>query len=219
MKLNKLIADLVNESLEETFGSLVESEAQRQASVGKKLKPFKHRDSAEEDLNDEQDEPVLPADRDEDAEIDATDGAVEMKVLTPEELQELDVETIIEEINKMRSGESLKDADIRAEISSYFDVLSQSERKMLFSFLQGLAQIMSFGAPGTKAARPSIYKLKAEEVVKSTDDQAPEPRSRQEKPSPTSQVKKKDTGPAPIVVGEVADKRSVKRRLRELMKR
>ena len=80
--------------------------------------------------------------------------------------------------------------------------------------------LLEFGAPGTKAARPAVYKLKAEEMV-SQDGKQGSGTKEQGASEKTSSVKKKapEQGPAPIVVGEAADKSSVKRRLKELMRR
>jgi len=221
VSLRSLVERCVNDSLTETLGSLLENEERNQKSTQSKLKPFRHSEGNEDDT-DEQDEPIDPSkkDNEESVSMDAEDGEVELKVLSPEEMSEVDVEAIIDEINKMRSGESLKDQDIREQLASYFDVLNVPERKMLFSYLQGLAQIMSQGASGTDAARPGVYKLKAAEIVQKDDSRSAPPKKKPQTAGSGPQPPPEEpSSPAPIVVGERANKRGVTHRLRELMKR
>ena len=221
INLRSLVERCVHDSLSETIGHLLENEEKAQKDVQSKLKPFRHSEGDEES-SDEQDEPIRPSGEDDEksVEMDAEEGEVELKVLTPEEMSEVDVEAIIDEINKMRSGESLKDQDIREQLASYFDVLNAPERKMLFSYLQGLAQIMSQGASGTDAARPGVYKLKAAEIVQKDDSRSAPPKKRPQAPASGPQPPPEEpSSPAPIVVGERANKYGVKRRLRELMRR
>ena len=217
--LRSLVEQCVSDSLNETIGHLFENEEKVQKDAKSKLKPFKHSEG-EESSSDEQDEPIDPSAKDSDSSVklDSEEGEVELKVLSPEEMSEIDVEAIIGEINKMRSGESLKDQNIREQLASYFDVLNVAERKMLFSYLQGLAQIMSQSASGTDAARPGIYKLKAAEMVQK-DDSSPQQAKKKSKQIGPKPPAEDPSSPAPIVVGERANKRGVKNRLRELMRR
>ena len=219
LSLRSLVEQCVDDSLSETIGHLFENEEKIQKAAKSKLKPFKHSEG-EESSNDEQDEPIDPSSSDDEpsVDLDSEKGEVELKVLSPEEMSEIDVEAIIGEINKMRSGESLKDQDIREQLASYFDVLNVAERKMLFSFIQGLAQIMSQGASGTDAARPGVYKLKAAEMVQK-DDSSPQKAKKKPKQVGPKSPPEDPSSPAPIVVGERANKRGVKNRLRELMRR
>jgi len=61
---------------------------------------------------------------------------------------------IVEKLNTIRSGRSFKDNDILAEMTRYFNDLTEAEREALLAFLTGISQIVTAGIAGDKAAEP-----------------------------------------------------------------
>ena len=68
---------------------------------------------------------------------------------------EITTDAIINKLNSIRSGRSFKDEDIKSSLQSYMDSLEKAEKVALFSFLKGIAQIVSGEVSGEKALEPS----------------------------------------------------------------
>lgn len=64
------------------------------------------------------------------------------------------VDDIVEKLNSIRSGKSLKDEKIAIALNSYFDALKKPEKVALLAFLKGIAQIVTGEIEGSKAADP-----------------------------------------------------------------
>lgn len=97
---------------------------------------------------------------------------------------------ISDQIDTLRSGHSLKDKEIRKQLKDYFDRLSSNEKTALYAFLKGLSKIMATGTDGSEVEAPTDepYDIKMD------------------REKPKAKPSKRDDD-APIVVGEVADKR------------
>ena len=107
---------------------------------------------------------------------------------------------IVDLLNTMRSGKTLKDEQVRKNFQSYFDALSGSERVALFSFSKAIADIIA--GENTEEdikdePQPEDYGV---EISKEE-----EPKKTVKKSSKPSK-EKADAGSAPIVVGESANK-------------
>lgn len=117
---------------------------------------------------------------------------------------------IVDLLNTMRSGKTLKDEQVRKNFQAYFDALSGSERVALFSFCQAMADII--------AGENTLEDIKDEPqpddygVEISKEDQ-PE-KKKVDKPKKSSD--KGNDASAPIVVGESANKSKELKLIRRL---
>jgi len=59
-----------------------------------------------------------------------------------------------QKLNMLRSGRSLRDATIAGEMQEYFNGLSDDERLALWTYLNGLSQILAGSVSGDKATDP-----------------------------------------------------------------
>lgn len=67
----------------------------------------------------------------------------------------VELEDVIDKLNIIRSGKSLKDEDVLASMKKYLDELDAAEKTALFSFLKGISEVMTAGVEGDKAYEPS----------------------------------------------------------------
>lgn len=76
---------------------------------------------------------------------------------TSEKLKKGEVSTddIVDKLNLIRSGKSLKDEDIANKMDEYVQSLTKPEKIALLSFLKGLTQIITGEIPVDSAADPS----------------------------------------------------------------
>ena len=72
----------------------------------------------------------------------------------PETGAEVKITHIFYDINQIRSGRSLKDPDVKANLEDYFDRLSSPERMALSEFLEGLTDVIVKGIPAEEAEDP-----------------------------------------------------------------
>lgn len=79
------------------------------------------------------------------------DGEAEKK------MKEGDITTddIVEKINALRAGHSLKDQDVYADLDKYVTDLDVAEKTSLFAFLKGISEIVSRQKTGDVAVEPS----------------------------------------------------------------
>lgn len=129
---------------------------------------------AEEEV---EDEPV------EDSEKDPMQrpAASERAPKRPETGAEVTLSNILYDINQIRSGRSLRDPDVRGNLSDYFNRLTDPQRIALSEFLQGLTDVIVKGVPAEDAEDPGD-----EVKMKETDAEA-EPKG--EEPSAGSEEK------------------------------
>ena len=73
----------------------------------------------------------------------------------PESGSEVTLSNILYDINQIRSGRSLKDPDVKGNLSDYFERLSNPQRIALSEFLQGLTDVIVKGVPGDDAEDPN----------------------------------------------------------------
>jgi hypothetical protein len=73
----------------------------------------------------------------------------------PETGSEVTLQTILGDINQIRSGKSLKDPEVRGNLDDYFKGLSNPERMALSEFLEGLTDVIVKGMPADQAEDPS----------------------------------------------------------------
>lgn len=68
---------------------------------------------------------------------------------------EVTVEDIVDRLNIIRSGRSLKDDSVSSAMAQYVDSLSSEERVALLAFLKGISQIVTGEIPAEDAVEPS----------------------------------------------------------------
>lgn len=76
-----------------------------------------------------------------------------------EKLKSGDVEPkdIVEKLNSIRSGKSFKDDSVKGSMQQYIESLSSAERVALFSFLKGIAQIVTGEIDAQQAEEPAKH--------------------------------------------------------------
>jgi hypothetical protein len=203
-KLDRFLAGITEESLMETMGWLFEDEQERQASMEDQLKDLDGGKKKKTDEVDEgDDEPKKTA-----TSVDVAEEEAPGVIPDAEEISEAGASEIIDKLNIMRSGKSLKDEEVRKQIEVYVKGLDTGTRQMLFVGLTGLAQVMSGDIDGDSAVNPGDVDLEVKAKRRKKDAEEPD-------------VKKKSNEPeeAPIVVGESARKDTVRQRVLELMRR
>jgi hypothetical protein len=148
----------------------------------------------------------------------------------PEEDQAVDAgvsfDSITRAINNLRSGKSLKNADVKKQASDYYDKLSDSERKALLVFLDSLSEIISGTLQGKDAQDPSEPPVSISfKSDQSSEDQPTEPEEENEESSeaqideePPPESEEEDTTP-PIRVNESQDMEALRKKVRRMMLR
>ena len=125
---------------------------------------------------------------------------------------------VVKNLNKIRSGKSLKDKETKRELNDYLESMSEGERQSLFVFLDGLSQIMAGGVSGEEAPDPGKVGITVNAKTKIA-----EPKDSKKRRMTPSKVAASSSAPsgeaAPIIVGEVADKTKIRIKARRLMKR
>ena len=209
-KIERLIQEAVSDSFRETYHHLLESESEEeiQKSTSKEIEDLKLRASkkkeGEKDLEEEETENpaqkrIVPKEKKEKTSL----GQEEL----PEVIKSSD---IVKVINIIRSGNSLKDKDVKNRFKQYFGTLSGAEKIALKGYLDGLAQVISDGVPGTQAVDPSDPPYNIE---MKTDDKVNQDKTRTKK----SSVEQIPSGEAaPIIVGEEADKSNILKYLKKI---
>ena len=143
-----------------------------------------------------------------DGTLDETDpssdpGATRKPVtVKSDKLPDINVESIIDKLNIIRSGKSLKEKESKNNLKDYFQKLNGAERIALFAFLSGLAKVLG-GEEGQDIKTPHHKPFNVD--------------MEQEKKTKKAVKGSKTTGAedSPIVVGESSNKRRILRKLRD----
>jgi len=135
------------------------------------------------------------------------------KLRTPKRntLEDPTVGSLIDKLNAMRGGKSLKDPGVKKSFTQYFEGLTTSERQSLLVFLTGIAQILAGTEAGAAAIDPGDVGLRVKGDVDKSKEVDPEKKEKK----PTG---REGTAENPIVVGESPDKSRILRALREYRK-
>ena len=174
MKLFKLINETELEKIEQ---ERISSEISSEDAVAKKgAKKSDSSDEAEE-------EDILKGKDEEKGEKEENSYDIPKEV--PANVKFNDV---IKQLNYLRSGSSTKDDEVKKNLLRYFEELSGTDKKELFTLLSGFATILTKSGSAKEAPTPADLK-------------------KSPKSAETGQVKiqKTDSGSAPIVVGESAN--------------
>lgn len=130
------------------------------------------------------------------------------KLKTPKksQLENPQVSLAIDKLNALRGGRSLKDPEVKKSFTQYYESLTVEEKQSLAVFLTAIAGILAGTADGADAIDPGDVGLR----VKDTDKVV--------KKDTTKSKSKVGTEDNPIIVGEVANKKMIKKALREYSK-
>jgi hypothetical protein len=214
-RIRDFISQIVAESIDETFTGLFEDEREKQAVLSKKTSKLpggKKKGDVDEAEDQEDEENSDDEKRISKGTAKTSDTEDKNVVLRPEEVTEVDIYEIIDLLNQMRSGKSLKDEDTRKRVQEYFDGLDPGERQSLLIYVTALTEIMSGGISGKDADDPTDLGVETEPIRKK-EQPTPQQTVAREKTSGSVPKKDEDT---PIVVGEVARKGRIIRRYQEL---
>lgn len=132
--LDSIISDLIAESIKSSLTRRALDEKEKQVVTKKSGK-----DDASGDNNDDK----APS-----ATVKADKEDIEAMKKVP------DYKDIVEKLNTIRSGKSLKDPDIESTFKQYIDSLTDAEKVALFVFLKGVGQILSGEFPADAAIDP-----------------------------------------------------------------
>ena len=221
--LDELIKRATDSALTEVLSPILEDEKKKQKDMSDRLKELEGSDESEE-LEEGEEE----GDEEEASDEEAVDTKIatgkdepeEPKVVVPtaDDVANVDVKQIINMLNMLRSGKSTKDPEIKDQLKGYFDGLDPGERQALFILLSGLSQILAGGVDGSEAPDPSTVgiKISARRATQDMSDKEEKAAKKQASAPQGSEKPKVGSEELPIVVGEVADKRAVKQKLRLL---
>ena len=141
-----------------------------------------------------------------------------------EEEEELDFEkfgvsfdSVIKDINTLRSGRSTKDKDIKDELNTYYDRLDEEERQILHLFLSELSKILQGILDGDDAIDPSEPPYNFNIDTSDEEDTGTAQDANVIKPAQDS-TDQEDTAP-PIKVNEAQNLNEIRTKFRRLMKR
>ena len=120
------------------------------------------------------------------------------------------VQTIVDQLNAIRGGQSFKEQKVMDELTRYFDGLEDGEQEALHAYLKGLAQIVSGQIDAGSAEEPSDHGVATKTTGKVTRTIKPSVTRKQANPANaapqaapiqrTAPTSKEDTSaPAPIV--------------------
>ena len=224
LNLDDLVRKATGTALNELLSPLLEDEKKKQKAMENELSELESDEKKKDEL-DEADDEEDKGDDTEDAlakkvatgKEDSEEEDKEVIVPSPQELAQVKPEQIINLLNMIRSGKSTKDQEVQKSLKSYFEGMDPGERQALFVMMSGLSQILAGGIEGEEAPDPSTVGIKIA-AKRATQDM-----TRAEKKAASNRAKA-DKGEKPrpgdeelpITVGEVADKRLIKRKLRIL---
>jgi len=213
--LKRLLQSIVKESVDFALSSDVlpkQSEEQRQDDLEQKLSALSSTTNNREVIVDEEEAEEPEAEKGEEPKEDE-DQKIDLDI--PAEIKFQDIR---KQIDQIRSGKSLKDAETKLELVDYYDNLDEPERIALYKFLVSISKVLTKDVDGDNI--PSLGQGKGKVVTKGkTKVGAPDPDKKKiaksAERSAKKQKKKVDRTPAkseftvPIKVGESQDKRDV----------
>jgi hypothetical protein len=122
-------------------------------------------------------------------------------------------DSVVQAVNNLRAGKSLRDSDIKQQAQDYYDKLSEAERTTLLVFLKAMSDIIAGQVDGKDAQDPSKPPVSLNITADEEDEpEAEAPEDQVEEPTPEPQQsdaepaaeEEEDTSP-PIRVNESQD--------------
>lgn len=114
------------------------------------------------------------------------------------------LDSVIDKLNIVRGGKSLKDPEVKKSFQNYLGTLNTREKQTMLVFLTAISQILTGKKVGADALDPADVglRIKSTEKIKTSD-------------SPKETTGKSPDSSAPIVVGESQDKSKIARAIAE----
>lgn len=144
----RTLGSILDNVIKESLGRLTEtshelddigiSEKDEQEKTVKSLKP--HQSSKNKERDSEDEEKVSSS--------KSVEGDTDDMKSTPK------VSDVVEKLNTVRSGRSLKDEDVLKRFTDYFESLTDAEKTAMFVYLKGIGQILTGDLPAQQAADP-----------------------------------------------------------------
>ena len=145
---------------------------------------------------------------------DTDDSKTEEEVLGDPEEFGVSFDSVIKDINTLRSGRSTKDKEIKEELLEYYDRLDEDERVILHIFLRELSKILRGAIDGSEALDPSDAPIYADIILGKEGE-----KSQQKTEKPTVQQPPEENDAPPIKVNESQNLQEVRKRFKRLLKR
>ncbi len=212
--IDRLIKRETMKALRETMGGFLDSddqseaERQRQKQQAKAVDNRNLKRGVKQEVEEADEDSASDEESSKDKREDRTGGkgtADSKKLDTPSEkkLKNVTIGSVVDKLNALRGGRSLKDREVQRSFKQYFESLTEKEKQSMLVFLTGIAQILAGTRQGKDAIDPGDVGLRVKgepsgekaEIEAKKDDE-----SKEEK---TSQ---------PIVVGE-----SYRRRMKKVI--
>jgi len=128
-----------------------------------------------------------------------TADSPKLKTPTAQKLEEPNIKSIVDKINVLRGGASLKDPKIKKSFQQYFNGLTRNEREALLVYMTGISQILAGVSQGEEAIDPQDMGLRV-------DDKSEKKVQKISKEIKKSKKSEKKDEEIPIVVGESQNK-------------
>jgi len=220
---------LAEESIKEAQRSISSTDPM-QGQIEKQMKQDKSiYDLSEQDgLPSEEEEATKPTD---DTESVSTDDAEPVEDDSGEGL-EVSLDSVADSIKTLRSGRSVDDREIKAQMRAYFDRLEAPERQALQAFMSAFSKILTNNVTGADAQDPSDPPLNI--AMSGGGAKPPEPKvSAEPEKEPAAAETAEDeeeeeeekagaedtTPPVPITPGGPQRVAEIRRRVQKLMSR
>ena len=208
-ELESLLATLVPEAIKEAMDDTGTLERQRQKKMVSKVSELETPDKKQE-MEEAEDEEA----EEETVEKEEVEVAADVEKPSERKVAHATTADIFKTLNVMRSGRSLKDPEVKNALKTYIEQLTTGEQQSLYAFLSGLAEMMVGGESGAVATDPGQAGIKVKPTEKAEDEEEVEIDIKKT----VVKDEEEETVATPIVVGEVADKSSIRQRIRELWK-
>ena len=205
-ELAMIVESATTESVREVFGTLFEEdERARQKNMVTRVK----------ELSGNKANGTVDEADDDDKSTDKKSSEEKKGVIKPteDEVVEADFQAVVDKVNILRSGKSLKDEDVRVALNDYFDQLQPGEQQALYVFLNSMSQIVSGGANEDEVVDPADVNINISGKRRKDDKGTSISRAAKKRPQAAGEPVQKKAS-MPIVVGE-----SFKRNNRRLLVR
>ena len=188
-------------------------------------------EEAEEEVQDDEVEQQQAAEDSEDPDEKETELDDETAVKKEDETEAIPAGEDItfymlrDKLNVIRSGKSLKDAEVKADLQAYFDRLDDVEKEALYTFLDSIGKVMIDVISGTQALDPSDAEVDIEmshgdghEHDSGTENMSNNDRIAQRAQDDAAEKQSPENDSAPIKVGQPQITEHVRKRIKELMR-
>ncbi len=179
--LDRLIKRETMNALKETMGGFMDTDDQSESERQKQKQQAKavdHRGlrkgvAKEVEEADEENEESADEKREDRTGGKGTADSEKLKTPSQKKLKNVTIGSVVDKLNALRGGRSLKDKEVQRSFQQYFNSLTARERQSMLVFLTGIAQILAGTKQGKEAIDPGDVGLrvkgKPEEKDQSTN--------------------------------------------------